>query len=60
MNRDERFYCPTCLVPVEFSPELKKYICEGTCDKKIYRFSEIIPCDRLTDSHILNKNKNDR
>ncbi len=59
MNADERFYCPRCLIPVEYSPPINRYICSGTCERKAYLLSEVIPCERLMDIRILDRPEED-
>lgn len=59
MNSDERFFCPKCLIPVEYSPSINRYICGGTCEQKVYLVRELVTGDQVMDVHIVDRGKDE-
>ncbi len=59
MNADQRFYCPQCLIPVEYSEELNIYMCGGTCNSESYLVSELITGQQIMDVRILARGNED-
>ena len=51
MNGEERFYCPKCLIPVEYSPNINRYLCGGTCEQKAYLVRELLNSSQIMDVH---------